>query len=276
MKFLHTEIAGYHWVSNPNDKYVGKSLQTYGEWSFGEIDLLTGFLPDTSCIIEVGGNIGAHTVPLSRHLQNGQVITFEPQRIAFQLLCANIINNDCSNVRAYNMAVGAVAGTTAMVDIDPARDFNFGGVSVGKIETGDDIAGHPFTHTPVVRLDDVIPSGVKIAALKCDAEGMEVAVLKGASALIERDKPLLYLEDDKVDLSVALFNTVRHFGYDIWWHPVPLFREQNLAGVRENIFKQIYSFNVFCCHPDNPVEVSGLKKLTHINDHPLLNSAGNV
>lgn len=272
MAFQHTEVPGFRWVSNPNDKYVGKSLQTYGEWSFGEIELLCQYLPDTAHIVEVGGNIGSHTVPLSRHVAHGKVYTFEPQRISYQLLCANVINNNCSNVHAYNVAVGAVAGSALIEDLDPSREFNFGGVSVGNIEkvpTGKEFQGG---RVPAVRLDDVISPDQKISLIKCDAEGMEVAVLKGAGDLIERDKPILYLEDDKTELSVALFNTVHTLGYEIWWHSVPLFRQGNPAGETKNIFGQVHSFNLFCCHPDNPFSVSGLRKIDHIRDHPLLSA----
>lgn len=272
MQFQHTEVPGYRWVSNPNDKYVGKSLQAYGEWSFGEIDLLCQFLPDNANIVEVGGNIGSHTVPLSRHVFNGKIFTFEPQRISFQLLCANVINNNCRNVRPYNVAVGAILGSTDMADVDPSRAFNFGGISVGDIETATDGKEYFGERTPVVLLDDVISPDQKISAIKCDAEGMEVAVLKGASDLIERDKPILYLEDDKTELSVTLFNTVRSFGYDIWWHSVPLFRPNNIAGEAENIFGRVHSFNLFCCHPNNPFSVNELRKIEHIRDHPLLSA----
>jgi len=78
MQFQHSEVPGYRWVSNPSAKYVGKSLQAYGEWSFGEIDFLCQHLPDHANIVEVGGNIDAHNVLLSRHLANGKIFTFEP------------------------------------------------------------------------------------------------------------------------------------------------------------------------------------------------------
>jgi len=173
-------------------------------------------------------------------------------------------------VRAYNVAIGAVAGSTDMADVDPALAFNFGGVSVGGIQATLEGKEYLGERTPVVRLDDVITPDQKILAIKCDAEGMEVAVLKGAGSLIERDKPILYLEDDKTELSVALFSTVRNFGYDIWWHAVPLFRANKIAGETKNIFGQINSFNLVCCHPSNPIEVTILRKIEHIRDHPLI------
>jgi len=272
MQFAHTEVAGFTWTSNPNDQYIGKSLQTYGEWSYGEVELLIGYLPATANVIEVGGNIGAHTVPLARHLTAGRVVTFEPQRLCFQMLCANLINNGCTRVSAYNMAVGDAAGRTVMADVDPAIPFNFGGVGVRPdgIETA---TGLFHGKTPVVRLDDMIGADFKTDLIKCDAEGMEARVLDGARNLIQRDRPILYLEDDREALSQELYETVRGFGYEVWWHAVPLFRPNNMAGVSENIFPNICSFNVLCCHPSKPVDTGNLKKLESLADHPVLRRA---
>ena len=45
-------------------------------------------------VIEVGANIGPHTVFLAQHVgPQGLVLAFEPQRILFQTLCANLALN---------------------------------------------------------------------------------------------------------------------------------------------------------------------------------------
>lgn len=271
MQFAHAEIAGYHWTANPKDKYIGTSLLTYGEWSFGEVSFLTQRISDGATIVEVGGNVGAHTVPLARYVSNGRVISFEAQRICFQMLCANLINNDCTNAGAYNMAAGATPGRAHVPDIHPDQAFNFGGIGV-RLETFEPEIMPTLGKTPVVRLDDVI-GNFRVDLLKCDAEGMEADVVRGAAGLIERDKPLLYLEDDRPELSRELYDLVRGFGYDVWWHPVPLFRPDNLAGVEENIFGNVHSLGIFCCHPDNAADPGGLLKLDHFEDHP---AAGNA
>jgi len=272
MQYAHSKIAGFDWTSNPQDQYIGKSLQTYGEWSYGEIVLLGGLLAPDATAVEVGANIGAHTVPLARHLHAGRVIAFEPQRICFQLLCANLVNNGCINVAAYNMAVGDVTGTARIPDVNPATALNFGGIGVDQtsIDPGASVA---LGKTPLVRLDDMIGDGVKVDMIKCDAEGMEQRVVEGARALIERDKPVLYLEDDRPALSQGLYECVRDLGYEIWWHPVPLYRAGNLAGQAENIFPNVYSLSLLCCHASVPRKIAGLTKLDSFTDHPAQRNA---
>ncbi|MEX0695467.1 MAG: FkbM family methyltransferase [Rhodospirillales bacterium] len=269
MQFAHTEIAGYRWVSNPNDQYIGKSLQTYGEWSYGEIVLLSRYLAPDARIVEVGANIGAHTVPLARLVPDGHVIAFEPQRLCFQMLCANAINNDCINITPYNMAVGNAAGSVQMADIDPRKLFNFGGIGVAQ-DTIKPASAALHGETPVVRLDDMIGDAFPVNLIKCDAEGMELNVIQGAASLIAKHKPILYLEDDRTALSQALYEAVRGMGYEVWWHPVPLFRADNLAGNDENIFGRIYSLSLFCCHPSRPLDLTELQKIERFEDHPLV------
>lgn len=261
MRFRQSEAGGYRWLTNPNDVYIGRSLDVYGEWSFGEIELLTRHLADDATVVEVGANVGAHTVPLARHVARGKVIAFEPQRIAFQLLCANAVGNDCANVFARNEAVGAEPGTAHIPEIDPFRTFNFGGVQVVRSGGG--------TPVPLVTLDEALEAESSVALIKCDAEGMETEVLLGAAETVRRHRPLLYLEDDRTAHSQALYDAARALDYDVWWHAVPLFRPDNIAGVAENIFKNIYSMSLFCADAALGLAVPGLTKLRSFADHPM-------
>ena len=63
-----------------NDQFIGKSLSEYGEWSEAEVSLLKQLLADSENIIEVGSNIGTHTIPLAKQVSNGGfVYAIEPQ-----------------------------------------------------------------------------------------------------------------------------------------------------------------------------------------------------
>ena len=62
----------------------------YGEWSESEVELIK-IVPIMIVIIEIGSNIGTHTVPLAKHLSNGgQMYAFEPQSQNLKLLEQNI------------------------------------------------------------------------------------------------------------------------------------------------------------------------------------------
>ena len=86
---------------NFHDLYIGRSLDLYGEYSEGEIDLFGQIVQPGQVVVEVGANIGAHTVFLAhRSGPAARVLAFEPQRIVFQTLCANLALNSITNVDA--------------------------------------------------------------------------------------------------------------------------------------------------------------------------------
>src|SRR5215204_3016879 len=75
---------------NVNDQYIGRSLDLYGEYSEGEVDLFRQVLRPGDLALDVGANIGVHTVPMARLVgERGAVFAFEAQRTAYQTLCGN-------------------------------------------------------------------------------------------------------------------------------------------------------------------------------------------
>ena len=71
------------------DQYIGQSLDRYGEYSEGEIDLFRQLVRPGATILEIGANLGTHTVFLAKAAGPGGTLhAFEPQRVIFQILCA--------------------------------------------------------------------------------------------------------------------------------------------------------------------------------------------
>src|SRR5579862_896137 len=89
---------------NVNDQYVGRSLDLYGEYSEGEIDFFKQVVQPGDTVLEIGANIGSHTVFFAKAVgREGTVQAFEPQRLIFQTLCANIALNNLENVKTYQV-----------------------------------------------------------------------------------------------------------------------------------------------------------------------------
>jgi len=51
---------------NRNDLMVGRALDLYGEWCESEIHVLTPLLETGSVVVDVGANIGTHSLPFAR------------------------------------------------------------------------------------------------------------------------------------------------------------------------------------------------------------------
>ena len=79
---------------NPRDMYIGRSLDLYGEFSEGEVEVFAQILREGDLALDLGANIGCHTVFMAKKVgDKGVVIAVEPQRLIFQLLSANVALN---------------------------------------------------------------------------------------------------------------------------------------------------------------------------------------
>src|SRR5690606_26315714 len=120
------------------DAYVGASLIAYGEFSQHEVEFLAPYIGPTDLVIDVGANIGALTIPLARIA--GQVLAFEPQRGCFELLVANKVLNNLTNIAAHQMAVGDGSVDTITVPIvDYTKPGNFGALELGDATHGEHV-----------------------------------------------------------------------------------------------------------------------------------------
>jgi FkbM family methyltransferase len=256
-------LARYgYMVYNANDVYIGKSIEGYGEFSEHETEFLRQLCAPGDVVVEVGANIGAHTLPLARQVgPQGFVYAYEPQRVVFQTLCANLAVNSIVNVDARHAAAAAVPGFVSIPDIDYTQTANFGGVSVDHL-TG----GRPVRK---VRLDDDLPAD-RLNLLKLDVEGMELDVLQGADRLIRSLQPLLYLENDRAEKSEALIRHVAALDYRLYWHMPPLHNKRNHFGIAENLFPGVVSVNMLCIPRRREQNIDGLREILDPTERPNL------
>ena len=182
--FNHLVEARHGYVLyNVNDRYIGRSIEHYGEWSPGETALLGQFRRSGHYVVDVGAHIGTHTLAVALLVgERGRVFAFEPQRMVAQVLAANVALNSLANVHTYHLGLGAEDGALWLADIDYSREGNFGGVSLDAVARpeGD---SRPKYRVAVVRLDDFYDQP-RLDLIKIDVEGMEVDVLRGAGGLI--------------------------------------------------------------------------------------------
>ena len=101
--------ARHGWfLANRYDRYLGAALIRYGEYSEIEHAFLASLLRPGENVIEVGANIGAHTVGMARAAGSaGTVVAVEAQPEIFQVLCANLALNGLSNVVAHPCGCGS-------------------------------------------------------------------------------------------------------------------------------------------------------------------------
>ena len=248
---------------NLNDVFIGRSIATYGEYNGAEALFLKRLVRANDCVVEVGANIGSHTVGLSKAAgPGGRVYAFEPQRACYALLEAQIALNRLGNVFAYREALGRECGRLWLPPINYTAAGNFGGVALDAAETA---GAEPIE---VGTLDEHLTLE-RCSLLKIDVEGMEEDVLRGGLRLIERTRPLLYVENDRVEKSASLVALILELGYRLWWHIPKLYSADNFFGIAHNLYGDVASFNMLCC-PEAYEATAGLIEIKSPADpHPL-------
>ena len=240
------------------DRYIGTSLDKYGEYCESEAEVFTQLLSPGDTVVEIGANIGAHTIHLAQLVgPEGKIYAFEPQRVIFQLLCGNIALNELFNVYTFQAGAGETAGTLKVPFVEYRHgDSNFGAVSLLNITEGDDV--------PIIALDSMNFAAMRL--LKIDAEGMECPVIEGARQQILRHRPVIYVENDRKQHSEKLISLLHSLGYNLWWHFVYLYHPKNFLGVEENIFADTMSVNMVCVPTEHHTEITGLRKVSGPTD----------
>ena len=251
---------------NVNDFYLGQAILNYGECCEIEVAFLRRLCdlrPGT--VLEIGANVGTHTVPLATQLaaQGRRMQVFEPQPFIFQNLCANLALNGLSNVLAWPQACGESAGTVRFERPDYAAPGNFGGVSM--TEAPDAVADG--VTVPCVVLDEFLAEE-PIALMKIDVEGFELHVLRGAERTIDAWRPMLYVENDRPEKSHDLIDWLWKKDYRLWWHATPLFNPDNFFGDSENRYGAVVSVNMLCLPREMESPFTGLQAI-EVNRHPL-------
>ncbi len=146
----------------------------------------------TSIVIDIGANIGAHTLPIAKALNEGLVIACEPTEWAFNRLNTNIALNPHLQARVNAIQCGFTAVQGQKIESDIYSSWPL------------DIAGHPI-HGGVANSTfgaesitlDLLVERLKlphIALIKIDVDGHEWSVLEGSRASINKFQPYLVME----------------------------------------------------------------------------------
>lgn len=223
------------------DEYIGRSVIAYGEYGPDETEKILELAGDGWCV-DIGANVGCIAQALL--CRGRRVVAFEPQPELFKLLQANVASAGGGGVATavcHNVALGAEPGRSIMPKVAYSERGNYGGIALGLRSA----RGH--YEVPVATLDGFGLEGVSF--VKIDVEGHEAQVLLGARNTIARDRPVLYLEDDRAAKSAALRRLIDELGYDIEEHKPPIFRPTNHFGNERNIWGAAYVSHNLICRP---------------------------
>ncbi len=154
------------------------------------LEELKKYVKKSFVYLDIGANIGHHTIYFYKKLGAKKVYSFEPHKHLVEIINKNLKINKIKNGKVYNVAVGNNEKRVKIYTPKPKRFLrkNFAVVRV------DNHKGQQETN--MVRIDS-LKFNNKIDVIKIDTEGFEKEVLRGGVKLIEKDRPLVWVEVKK-------------------------------------------------------------------------------
>jgi len=215
---------------------VSRELALFGVFEKDETELIKNIVQDGDIVLDIGGNLGYHTLILSAFVgKDGKVFSFEPGLENFSLLQKNISHNQLDNVTAERLAISDTSTKTKL--------FLSEGPGGHRIHESN-FCTKNFDVVNTITLDEYFKDNSlrnNITFIKIDVEGAELNVLYGMKSL---------LTNERLKILVELYGPfIREFGHE----PNELFK-----FLRENNFKIYF---VKKLNGEKPFNVENLQEL---------------
>lgn len=203
-----------------DDPGCSRIVREYGEYSPGEMSILSLWTNKDSVVVDAGANIGALTIPLASQVK--YVYAFEPQAEVAQILRDN--TQHLSNVEVIQCGLGDAQQTM----LCGPENSGWGPDSPGSFSLS---STNGSEEVEVTTLDsfDLAPTLIKI-----DVEGMEVPVIAGASQTIKKHHPVIWME--RAVSRQVLDNIFYYFGYRYCTIDFPVWCPNNWRGNPTDIY----------------------------------------
>ena len=211
-----------------NDQ-ITKEIDIHGIYEKDEINFLSSIIKRNSIIIDIGANIGNHSIAFSK--MANKVYSFEAHPQTFEILKINCC--DYRKIKIYNIGISNKKG---FLFFKKAKTYNVGGKKLTKTGT---------IKSKINKLDNLIKLKKKIELIKIDIEGHEYKALLGMKKLLENNNSKIYIEfySDSVQERRNIVNYLLKLGYTNSYY---LLKEKDFFKKKYlNLFMKIFSVLLF-------------------------------
>lgn len=178
-----------------------------GQTETGTQGILASNLRPGMVFYDLGANIGLFSMLAARLVgAEGKVFSFEPDLEVAQRLRENADRNRFRNIIVVASGVWSSSGMLA---------FHAADATSPDRGTGKFVAGHGGTLTHCTSVDDFVKAEPPPDAIKCDVEGAEVEVLRGAHRTLTVRKPWVLCETHSPETQRDSDAILRELGYTI-------------------------------------------------------------
>ena len=168
--------------------------------------------------VDCGANIGVHSVEWAKGMTGwGFVVAIEAQERIYYALAGNLAINNCFNAYAVNAAVGAQDGSLRIPVPNYLAPASFGSLELRQYDDNEfigqdiDYSEQKLATVRMMTIDSM--NLTRLDLIKIDVERMELEVLHGAKAAIERFRPIVIVEQFKASKQEIAAVLTAH-GYD--------------------------------------------------------------
>ena len=169
-------------------KGLALTISHYGTYEELEAKIMEEKIKVGSIVVDVGANIGLHTLNMARIVGNtGRVFAFEPDPSNFEILGENVKINNYQNIILEEKAVGDKHGRVTLYQSDNPgnhRLFPQTKQTKGEVEV-------ELTSLDKYFIDSNLAE--KINFIKIDVEGLEFSVLNGMKNILKNNKKIKIL-----------------------------------------------------------------------------------
>ena len=200
---------------------IDLAIFAFGQFENETAKALAGIVQPGAVVLDIGANIGAHTLPLARLVgPNGKVYAFEPTQYAFGKLKKNL----ALNPELVNRVVAEQIRLTKSGADDPGEIYSSWKV-VGQESRHQKHLGIPKSTEGArpATLDEYFENaGIqKLDFIKLDVDGFEVDVIKGGISTLRHFRPPICLElspyvlEERGTSVEELLSELRESGYQL-------------------------------------------------------------
>lgn len=215
---IATKTAQFSVFINPfKNGGVDDDIYRHGTWEPEITALLDRFVPNGGVFLDIGANIGFHSLYARTLLGNsGQVIAFEPLPRLHEQMQKSIEANGFTNITVHNVALADKVGIGTLSLVDE----NIGASSLQSVSRARTVAS--VVEVPLVKLDSYQSDFSQLDVVKIDIEGSEFEALQGGVQILRKYKPVIILEfspqvyeNDYTGKSEDLYLFIKNLGYEI-------------------------------------------------------------
>jgi FkbM family methyltransferase len=188
--------------------YLVRRVLAGSEFHEIEMNVLGSMIVQGDAVVDIGANVGAYTKQLSSLVgAAGQVLAFEPVASNYDILDTVVRKGGLANVTLRRLAIGSKLEEREIAVPDLGGFTGFYWAHVAK-------PGEHGEKVSVSTLDELRRRGVirEIDFIKCDVEGFELEVIRGASDVIATLRPAWLIEVSR-ETSIDVFASFRDAGY---------------------------------------------------------------